>query len=352
MKKYFNNDLRAMRITAQTSANNEALAQTFAKAVSLMTECLKNNGTVIVCGNGGSAADAEHMAGELVGRFGYDRKSLPCISLCSPSATFTAIANDYGYDQVFKRQVQGFGKSKDVLLGISTSGNSQNVAEAFKAASEIGMKTIAMTGEKESKLSQMADVCIRVPSSKTPRIQEIHALMIHSFCRAIEDEIFNKAQFTDLPAKKIISAEEINQLAQAIKGYRSVFTNGCFDILHPGHVFILNECRKHGELLIVGLNTDNSVKRLKGDSRPYHKFADRAAVLAALECIDYVVGFDEDTPKEIIEALTPKILIKGGDYNENTVVGADWVKKSGGEVIIIPLLEGHSTTSILKDSKK
>ena len=188
-------------------------------------------------------------------------------------------------------------------------------------------------------------------STKTPRIQEIHSILIHSLCRAIEDEIFNKASAPALPSKKILKGEEIKVLADAIKGYKSVFTNGCFDILHPGHVYILNECRKQGELLIVGLNSDDSIKRLKGPTRPYHKFEDRANVLAALECVDYVIGFSEDTPKNLIEALTPNILIKGGDYTPETVVGADWVTSHGGKVVIIPLLEGHSTTAILNDKK-
>lgn len=351
MKKYFKNDLRAMSITAYSSLFSDTLADSFEQGVSLMIETLKAEGTILVCGNGGSAADVEHMAGELVGRFGYDRKSLPCISLCTPSATFTAISNDYGYDQVFKRQVQGFGKANDVLLGLSTSGNSPNVIEAFIAAKEQGLKTIAMTGEKHSKLAVIADVCIKVPSSRTPRIQEIHGQMIHSFCRAVEDEIFNKASFVDLPSHKIIKPSELESFAKAIKGYNSVFTNGCFDILHPGHVYILNQCRKQGDFLIVGLNTDASIKRLKGDSRPYHSLENRSMVLAALACVDYVIEFDEDTPESLIKALTPKILIKGGDYSEETIVGASWVKENGGEVVVIPLLEGHSTTAILKSGQ-
>ncbi|MDD3148169.1 MAG: adenylyltransferase/cytidyltransferase family protein, partial [Candidatus Riflebacteria bacterium] len=288
------------------------------------------------------------MAGELVGRFGYDRASLPCISLCTPSATFTAIANDYGYEQVFKRQVQGLGQTGDILIGLSTSGNSPNIVEAFKTAAEQKITTIAMTGSRDSKLSEIADITVRAPSAKTPRIQEIHGLLLHSMCRAIEEEMFpGKAAAPALPARKILNGDDINVLARAMSGYQSVFTNGCFDILHPGHVYVLNESRKAGELLIVGLNTDASIKRLKGPTRPYHRFEDRAMVLAALECVDYVIGFNEDTPAKLIEALTPKILIKGGDYTPDTIVGADWVTSHGGCVKVIPLLEGHSTTGIL-----
>ncbi len=350
MEKYFLDDLQAFKQVIFTSKNSE-LPDNFSKAAKLLVDTLKNGKKILICGNGGSASDAEHMAGEIVGRFGYDRPSLPCVSLCTPSATFTAISNDYGYEKVFSRQVSGLGCAGDVLIGISTSGNSANIVEAFKEAQNKSISTIAMTGSKDSKLSEIANITLRAGSTKTPRIQEIHSILIHSLCRAIEDEIFNKASAPALPDKKILKGEEIKILANAIKGYRSVFTNGCFDILHPGHVYILNECRKQGELLIVGLNSDASIKRLKGPTRPYHKFEDRANVLAALECVDYVIGFNEDTPKDLIEALTPNILIKGGDYTPETVVGADWVTSHGGKVVIIPLLEGHSTTAILNDKK-
>lgn len=350
MKNYLLEDLQALKQVIESSKNS-SLIEDFSKAAAMLTNALKKGNKILVCGNGGSASDAEHMAGEIVGRFGYDRPSLPCISLCTPSATFTAISNDYGYEKVFSRQVQGLGKSGDVLIGISTSGNSANIVEAFKTAKEMNVSTIALTGSKDSKLSQLSDLTLRSGSTKTPRIQEIHSIIIHSLCRIIEDEIFDKSTTPALPSQKILTGKEINILAEAIKGYKSVFTNGCFDILHPGHVYILKECRRYGELLIVGLNTDDSIKRLKGPSRPYHKFEDRANVLAALECVDYVIGFDEDTPKNLIETLTPKVLIKGGDYTPETVVGADWVTANGGECVIIPLLEGHSTTKILNSQK-
>ena len=352
MKKYFLEDLRATSITAWSAAEGE-LPAIFAKAVDSMVDALRRKNRILVCGNGGSAADAEHLAGELVGRFGYDRASLPGISLCTPSATFTAIANDYGYDQVFKRQIQGLGSAGDVLIGISTSGNSANIVEAFAFAKTMQITTIALTGSRDSKLSKIADITLRSPSAQTPRIQEIHGLLVHSLCRAVEEEIFPvDGRAPALPHDKTLRQEQIATLAAAIVGRQAVFTNGCFDILHPGHVYILKESRKLGELLIVGLNSDASVKRLKGETRPYHCFEDRAAVLAALACVDYVVGFDEDTPKQLIEALTPKILVKGGDYNHDTIVGADWVTSHGGEVKVVPLLQGHSTTGILKSNGK
>ena len=127
-----------------------------------------------------------------------------------------------------------------------------------------------------------------------------------------------------------------------------VFTNGVFDLLHPGHIDVLNAARAAGDALLVGINSDDSVRRLKGPTRPVRTEADRAFVVAALECVDGVVIFDEDTPLELIEAVHPDIVAKGGDYSESTIVGAAEVKSWGGRVVIVPLTPGHSTTSIIE----
>jgi rfaE bifunctional protein nucleotidyltransferase chain/domain len=127
-----------------------------------------------------------------------------------------------------------------------------------------------------------------------------------------------------------------------------VFTNGVFDLIHPGHVDVLTAARSYGDALVVGLNTDSSVKRLKGPSRPVRTEAERAYVLAALESVDAVVLFDEDTPIELVKALEPDVIAKGGDYTEDTIVGAAEVKAKGGEVVVIPLTPGQSTTSIIE----
>ncbi|MGA2298608.1 MAG: D-glycero-beta-D-manno-heptose 1-phosphate adenylyltransferase [FCB group bacterium] len=126
-----------------------------------------------------------------------------------------------------------------------------------------------------------------------------------------------------------------------------VFTNGCFDIIHAGHVSYLAEAKKHGNILIIGLNSDESVRRLKGRHRPINEETDRALVLSALRSVDYVCIFDEDTPLELIKLLKPDVLVKGGDYTEETIVGADFVKSTGGKVVIVPLVPGKSTTELL-----
>ena len=131
-----------------------------------------------------------------------------------------------------------------------------------------------------------------------------------------------------------------------------VFTNGCFDILHAGHVYYLAEAAKLGSCLIVGLNSDSSVKILKGENRPVNKQNDRAMVLSALRSVSYVVIFDEETPYELIKLLKPDVLVKGGDYTFDTIVGADIVSSYGGSVVTIPLLTGRSTTSTIEKMKK
>ena len=132
------------------------------------------------------------------------------------------------------------------------------------------------------------------------------------------------------------------------RGQKVVFTNGCFDILHAGHVEYLSKARKMGDILVIGLNSDSSVKKLKGDNRPINNELDRARVLSALYFIDYVTIFNEKTPESLIKKLKPDYLVKGGDWNEEEIAGAGFVKSYGGKVRIVPFVDGYSTTSILK----
>ena len=134
-------------------------------------------------------------------------------------------------------------------------------------------------------------------------------------------------------------------------GRKIVFTNGCFDILHHGHLDLLARAADQGNVLVLGLNTDNSVKRLKGPERPVTNEQDRAFQVASLLCVDAVCLFDEDTPAELIQALRPDVLVKGGDYTIDKIVGADFVQKNGGRVEIIPFVNGYSTTSIIERIK-
>ena len=151
-------------------------------------------------------------------------------------------------------------------------------------------------------------------------------------------------------AKIYSSAEELQQQLNTLRRQekRIVFTNGCFDLLHPGHIYTLTRAKALGEVLVVGINSDASVKRLKGKKRPILNELERATVLAALEAVDYVITFEEDTPLQLIRALQPDILVKGGDWSVETVVGKEEVETWGGQVVLIPYQTGASTTGLIE----
>lgn len=148
------------------------------------------------------------------------------------------------------------------------------------------------------------------------------------------------------PITKVLSWEQAKAWRDA-QGGKVVFTNGVFDLMHPGHIDILFGARANGDYMIVGVNSDDSVKRLKGPTRPVRNQIERAYVLAGIQAVDAVVIFEQDTPLELIRLLTPDVLVKGGDYTEATIVGAAEVRAGGGDVVVIPLTEGQSTTSII-----
>ncbi len=146
----------------------------------------------LIAGNGGSAADAQHIAAEFVSRFYFDRPALASIALTTDTSALTAIGNDYGYELLFSRQLEANAQPGDIYIAISTSGNSKNVIHSLEVAKKIGLKTIGLTGMKGGKMAEMVDYCIRVPSDETPRIQECHILIGHIMCAAVEKELFEK----------------------------------------------------------------------------------------------------------------------------------------------------------------
>jgi D-sedoheptulose 7-phosphate isomerase len=173
--------------TKQTSA--EALAESIAAAGRVMSDALLADGKILSCGNGGSAADAQHFSSELLNRFEMERPGLPAMALTTDASTVTSISNDYSYEEIFSKQVRALGKPQDVLLGISTSGNSENVMRAISAAHERGMKVVALSGRDGGRMADLfeeGDVEIRVPATRTARIQEVHLLVIHCLCDLID----------------------------------------------------------------------------------------------------------------------------------------------------------------------
>lgn len=171
-------------------AEDVALITALQSAIDASIAALRAHKKIMFMGNGGSAADAQHLAGELVSRFEFDRPGLPAIALTTDSSILTAIGNDYGYEKLFSRQVQALGQPGDVLIGISTSGNSPNIIRAMELGREMGCVTIGMTGNRDCRLPDVSDICLRAPSPDTPMIQQCHITLGHILCREIEQAIF------------------------------------------------------------------------------------------------------------------------------------------------------------------
>lgn len=188
-KDIIEKEFRASIEIKQIVLQDEDLLSNINGVANLMIDSLKNGNKILLCGNGGSASDSLHIAGELLGRFQKERKAYAAVSLNADVATMTAIANDYGYDQVFARQVQGMMNEGDILFGISTSGNSKNVVKAFEQAKELGGKTVLLAGKDGGVLKNMADVGIVVPCDVTAHVQEVHICIYHILCEIIELEL-------------------------------------------------------------------------------------------------------------------------------------------------------------------
>jgi D-sedoheptulose 7-phosphate isomerase len=178
----------------QVMAADASLHEQIVRTVSLSVVALKRGNKLLFAGNGGSAADAQHWAGELVSRFNFDRPGLAAIALTTDTSILTAIGNDYGYDYVFARQVEALGREGDLLLVISTSGNSKNIVRAIAAAREAGIGVIGFTGQSGGAMADLCDVCFRMPSAETPKVQEGHEFLGHLVCGMIEHEIFADAK--------------------------------------------------------------------------------------------------------------------------------------------------------------
>lgn len=186
IRALFNASIETKRAAA------EALGPQIQDAAACMVEALLKGGKIMSCGNGGSAGDAQHFSSEMLNRFEMERPGLPAIALTTDSSTLTSIANDYAYDQVFAKQVKALGQSGDVLLAISTSGDSPNVVEAVRAAQDRGLRVVALTGREGGRMAALLrdeDIEIRVPSTSTARIQEVHLLVIHCLCDLIDHAI-------------------------------------------------------------------------------------------------------------------------------------------------------------------
>ena len=313
---------------------------------------------VLLFGNGGSAADAQHIAAEFVGRVKRERQPLPALALTTDTSTLTSIANDYGFDAVFSRQVAALGEPGDVAIAISTSGNSPNVVSGAVTARQKGISVIALTGGSGGRLAQIADIPLVVPAQATARIQEVHAAVGHLICEIAELFLEANAAIVSGDAglddlNKVVPLETLMLLRPMWKreGARVVWTNGCFDLLHVGHLRTLATARMLGDILVVGVNSDRSVRALKGPGRPIVPEKERAEIVAALEFVDYVTIFDDVTPDSVLAKLQPDVHVKGEEYRPplgKPIPEMATVLAYGGKVEFVPMVGNHSTSLLIE----
>ncbi|WP_308291307.1 SIS domain-containing protein [Microbacterium ureisolvens] len=324
---------------AELSGEIAAIAQT-------ISDRLGAGGKLLVFGNGGSAACAQHFAAEFTGKLASDRVPFPAISLTVDTSAMTAIANDYGYEHVFSRQVRALATSADVVVGISTSGTSKNVAVAIAAGRDKGAFTIALTGSRNE---LAADASLSVPLRETARVQEAHDLILHELAQLSErhlvPEIDDDASADRFPF--ILTEAELEAYRAWLRssGQTLSTTNGVFDLLHAGHRASLSAARATGDQLCVLVNSDESVRRIKGESRPVRPLADRLADLSHVVAVDHVVVMDDDDPRRLLSHLAPDVHAKGADYRGLDLLEASTVEAAGGEVRYLELLDGYSTTA-------
>lgn len=337
-------------------------ADAIGMAAAAITTAMRHGRKVLLFGNGGSAADAQHLAAEFVGRFILDRNPLPAIALTTDTSVLTSLSNDYGYDQVFARQVQALGRFGDVAVAISTSGNSPNVLAGVEAAHANGMVTIGLTGGTGGQLAARVDIPIVAPASTAAEIQECHIAIGHLLCEIVETDLLASWTTSQVP----VSADSANQRSQKVvdqdtllqlrhrwrsSGRTTVWTNGCFDLLHLGHIRSLEAAKSLGDILVVGVNSDRTARDLKGLARPIVPESERAATLAALWCVDYVVIFDDLTPERVLASVKPDVHCKGADYappNGKPIPEASVVESYGGQVAFLPMLPNTSTTELIE----
>jgi phosphoheptose isomerase len=352
--------LRALREGSRVRGELDAAA--IARAAVVMRDAVLAGKKVLLCGNGGSAADAQHIAAELVGRFVIERRPLPAIALTTDTSALTAIANDYGYEHVFARQVDALGAEGDVLVAITTSGTSKNVVAAAAVARQRGMKVIGLTGAKGATFVAGCDAGVAVPSMVTARIQECHITIGHLLCEALDLAFAPVVAgpggpgghdgVDGLGAAKQWALEPLIAWREAQRAHKKtiVWTNGVFDVLHVGHLASLRGAKQFGDVLIVGVNGDASVRANKGPERPIYRCEERVALLAALELVDAILVFDDPTPERVLAQLRPDVHAKGADYappHGKPIPERAIVEGYGGRIEFLPMVPGRSSTDTL-----
>ncbi|MBT0769461.1 SIS domain-containing protein [Kineosporia sp. J2-2] len=320
-----------------------------AEAARRLADCLGGDHRAFIIGNGGSAADAQHFAAEFTGKFQLPRQPLPVLALSTDTSALTCIGNDYGFEAIFSRQVEALARPGDVLIAISTSGNSENVVRAAEVAQENGVFVIGMTGERTGLLDAHADLMIKAPSSSTARIQECQMTMLHIICDLTE-RILLRAGSPAVTTSGLLPHELLEMREEwRRQGLSVVSTNGCFDVIHAGHLDSLSRAASFGDVLVVLINSDESVRRAKGENRPINPQRARAGLLQALGPVDHVFVFEQDDPAEVLAELRPDVHCKGEEYASGRfpVPEKEVVERFGGRMEFLPRTIDVSTTAIL-----
>lgn len=327
----------------------EEMAEQIVEVSAIVGEALRAGGKILVCGNGGSAACAQHFAAEFTGKLKMDRAPIGAISLTTDTSALTAIANDYGYDFVFSRQVTALAKPGDIVVGLSTSGSSANVIRAFEAARDAGAITIGLSGA----VDQLGgDHSLRVPLRETARVQEAHDLILHEIAQLSERVVVPDLErdASSCPFDFVVAADEVESFRAWIDatGEELVTTNGVFDLFHAGHAASITAARRHGDRLVVLVNDDASVKRLKGDSRPIRDEKARVSDIRSSSVADHVILMSEDDPRSLLAALRPHTHAKGSDYRGGGLIEAETVESAGGRIAYLDLIPGISTSDTVR----
>lgn len=290
-------------------------AEQVVSAAAVLVRCYARRGKVLIFGNGGSAACAQHLAGELVGRLLFDRGPLAAVSLTSDSAVITAIANDFGFERVFARQVEALGQPGDVAIALSTSGRSPNVLLAAETARHLGLGTVGLLGDGDTPLRRLVDVAVCARSSHPTRIQETHLALQHALCAGVEAAHVQLAR-EDEPVVGIEPRRgtvlSLAQLTSLRRGWRRdgrevVFALGCFEILHASDIDALVSAARSGDMLVVGVEEDEVTRRRLGTDYPLTAAPQRAAAVAAIRAVDYAIVVDD--PAAAIARLEPDVVL-------------------------------------------
>jgi len=332
--------LQLMKVSGQQILQIEKLAQD-------ISEGFKSGKRLYAFGNGGSAAEAQHFTTELIGRFKESRKSLPAISLCSDSTALTCIANDFGYDEIFSRQVEGLVEAGDIVIGFTTSGKSKNVLFGLQSAKKMHGKAVLVTGNNDVSDEFEFDTILQIGGSETAVIQELHLSIIHILCDLIEINMGLAPRIPKESGPKIVYDHQFNKDILPDKNLIT-WVNGCFDILHEGHLMLLNEAANLGGSLIVGINSDTAVKKLKGENRPFITELNRARTLAQFPLVDLVVIFDSEDPVDILTKIHPNAVVKGSTYEKIEYPEKEFLKKIMCKVMYTGHIDGICTTQIIK----